>query len=44
MIPAAVYVTPRSVRFEFLHAVSKKIAVLGDLTSWRLVQMFLTFR
>jgi hypothetical protein len=33
-------VSPHGVRFEFLHAVSKNIAVLGDLTSWRLVQMF----
>ena len=35
-----VHVSPHGVRFEFLHAVSKNIAVLGDLTLWRLVQMF----
>jgi len=44
MIMATAQVSPHSVRFEFLHAVTKKIAVLGDLTSWRLVQMFLTIR
>jgi len=39
MITATAYVTPHRVRFEFLHALTKKIAVLGDLTSCRLVKM-----